>query len=998
MKRNAVAALLALVMLTAWGQQAKKEKTTEYKTTMWIEVKDHITHETVPDTSGELLLAADSSFVDSLTIGKSESFGTLMLIDLRQPGNYLLRIHARDYRTAYVPLKVPRLYKRESSRQLPTVYLRKLPKRDEHEMDEVVVKATLLKFYMDGDTLVYNADAFSMAEGSMLGDLIKRLPGVEVKKGGIITVNGKQVDAMLLNGKEFFNSDRELLLENMPSYMVKSFHTYERAPEEVRGTAREHTRQKEFVMDVRLKKEYSVGWIANAEAGGGFSFYKSADGHRDGKYLGRLFGLRFTKNSRLTAYLNTNNLTDQRTPGREGDWEQISQALDGLTSAVKFGTNYQYEQDDSQPKFHRYSGDFNVAYTDRSDASQTSSATFLDNGNTFGKSFHNSRNHSWNFDTNHKYYYNCNRTSGGRIKNLYVHVAPNFEYGKWDNLTASGSATLAEDVAAQLGKAWMDSIAAPYASQLLKRYALNRTINSTQSLGHNMAASGNAYLGFNPACNDHIRLTLNADGNIMDNVRDSYSHYRLDYPKDEAQGTDCRNQYNPVRSKAQSIFVSPCVNFTLDKHYNHEICIRYEYSYHHYDDNNSLYLLNRLEGWEQPDSHPLGMLPSTEEMLLAIDRDNSYRSVSTRHYHTPKITYRYSKYNAESKVYSFLDATFCLSAAHQTLNHRQGRQIDTLMTRNTTLPQANVFFQHGKNGGTRSLSGHYQFYASAPSMNSLLDIRNDRNPLYVTLGNPDLKNSIYHNLVASYRDKLGKTLFNTSLRGTLQTRAVAYGFIYDRETGVRTSRPQNVNGNWQTTADAHIDFPLDKADKLRLKEGVTYNYNHSVDLAGTNETMVATRSAVGSHYITDNLSLRYRPNTRMEFGLSGSLTYQNSTSNRESFETLNVFTYNYGANLTLELPWGLQLSSDLTLYARRGYSEASMNTDELVWNARLAKKLMHGNLTLMFDGFDLLGNLSNVRRSINAQGRSETFYNVLPSYGLFHVVYRLNKQPKNKQQ
>ena len=134
----------------------------------------------------------------------------------------------------------------------------------------------------------------------------------------------------------------------------------------------------------------------------------------------------------------------------------------------------------------------------------------------------------------------------------------------------------------------------------------------------------------------------------------------------------------------------------------------------------------------------------------------------------------------------------------------------------------------------------------------------------------------------------------------------------------------------------------------------------------------------------------------MEFGASGSLTYQHSTSNRESFQTLNVFTYHYGANAQLELPLGLQLSTDLTMYSRRGYSEPSMNTNELVWNARLAKKLLKGNLTLMFDGFDLLGNLSNVRRTINAQGRTETFYNVIPSYGLFHAIYRLNKQPKKK--
>ena len=85
------------------------------------------------------------------------------------------------------------------------------------------------------------------------------------------------------------------------------------------------------------------------------------------------------------------------------------------------------------------------------------------------------------------------------------------------------------------------------------------------------------------------------------------------------------------------------------------------------------------------------------------------------------------------------------------------------------------------------------------------------------------------------------------------------------------------------------------------------------------------------------------------------------------------------------------------MYSRRGYSDATMNTNELVWNARITKRLMHGNLLLQLDGFDMLGQLSNVRHTINAQGRTETFYNVLPSYALFHVTWRLNKKPKSEE-
>ena len=67
-----------------------------------------------------------------------------------------------------------------------------------------------------------------------------------------------------------------------------------------------------------------------------------------------------------------------------------------------------------------------------------------------------------------------------------------------------------------------------------------------------------------------------------------------------------------------------------------------------------------------------------------------------------------------------------------------------------------------------------------------------------------------------------------------------------------------------------------------------------------------------------------------------------------------------------------------------------------MWNARLSRPFFKGRLLVLFDGFDILGQLSNVTRILNAQGRTETYTNVMPRYALLHIVYRLNKQPKKK--
>jgi hypothetical protein len=73
-----------------------------------------------------------------------------------------------------------------------------------------------------------------------------------------------------------------------------------------------------------------------------------------------------------------------------------------------------------------------------------------------------------------------------------------------------------------------------------------------------------------------------------------------------------------------------------------------------------------------------------------------------------------------------------------------------------------------------------------------------------------------------------------------------------------------------------------------------------------------------------------------------------------------------------------------------------MNTNDLVWNARLSKSLLKNHVQLAIEGFDLLHNLSNVTRSLNVQGRVETYTNVIPSYVMFHCIYRIDIKPKKR--
>ena len=143
---------------------------------IYAEIRDHLTHDPVKVTKAELLWAADSTFADSIQAIYDTSYNlsySRLRISVTKAGKYLIKICSEGYQTRYESLEIKKLHKREQYRELNTIYLRKEKKQQAIDLNEVVVTATKLKFYMDGDTLVYDADAFSMAEGSMLNELIK---------------------------------------------------------------------------------------------------------------------------------------------------------------------------------------------------------------------------------------------------------------------------------------------------------------------------------------------------------------------------------------------------------------------------------------------------------------------------------------------------------------------------------------------------------------------------------------------------------------------------------------------------------------------------------------------------------------------------------------------------------------------------------------------------------------------------------------------------------
>ena len=879
-----------------------------------------------------------------------------------KPAKYLFCISLDGYQTAYVDYTLERIGRREHERSLPPFYLYPAPKVK--TLQEVTVTASKVKFYYRGDTIIYNADAFILAEGSMLDALLRQLPGVELKSDGRIYHEGKFVDALLLNGKEFFRGDRKLMLENLPAYVVKDIAIYDKQTDENEWLGIKDKRTQRHVIDVRLKKEYMVGWIANVEAGGGT--------HE--RYLARLFAMRHSDFSHLAVIANANNLDDDTKPGENNNWQR------GKTNDLRRTerADLDFHVSDRNKRWEIFS---NASANHQRTEGETNTVrqNYLPTGDTYDYSYSTRRNEDLRLSSRFDFI-----RSGKAVR---CSITPDFNYHRFDHSSDLASGTFnapVSDVSRQL----LDDLYNPASSRVnLRDTLVNRILRHGVGSGHAWEGTFDTDVTIKiPHSNENIRLgaTVNytdRDEHLFDRQTinigsnpepDSYQHQFHDNHPHRDGFAQFKAGYNiPMGAGWRSLFAT------------------YYFTHRWRHHQSSLYLLDRLDS--QPSA--IDDLPSVSEYQQVMDRSNSFDSHFTENQHRLWINLGYSfdkkKYGT---IWTFLSGNVFLRS--QDLDYQRG-SIDTTLCRTAfTINMENMTVLNLKKG---QLNITADIDSKLPDLEQRVNLRDDTDPMNIHLGNPDLRTAFTPGIGfgGTYPVKQGYHRVDWSYHRTFN--AVAMGYIYDPQTGVRTYRPENVNGNWNTEGCYTFHCDLDTAKKFNLDVPLKVNYSHSVDLVG-----VTSGEELGmGQSVVNRFALSMSPTFKADIGkhhfeLTCQPVWDRYTSNRPDFQNFSAFTCRTSLSAIMKLPWKLDLSTDLSLYSRTGYADDALNTNDLVWNARLSRPFFMGKWVVMLDGFDIFGQLSNVTRTLNAQGRTETYTNVMPRYGLLHVVYRFNKNPKKK--
>ncbi len=881
----------------------------------------------------------------------------------RKDSTYVFDVICPGYQTKTVTYRVEKVGRKEMDRTMPMVFLEKAP----HKLGEVTVKASKIKFYHKGDTLVYNASAFQLSEGSMLDALISQLPGAELDDNGQIKVNGEFVESLLLNGKKFFDGNNQLMLENIAAYTVKSVEVYRGQTDEEKWID-DPNAEKHLTMDVKLKKEYNMGLILNAQGG-----YGTED-----RYTGRLFASWFTPTTNISLVGNFNNLNDNRKPGKNDTW--TPEMMPSGTKRYKMtALNYDYESRDESTKLNGY---VNFEETRNNNYSTTARTNFLTGGNTYENSYAHSKSSNLKLETRN---YQTIQTPKVYLWNMTLG-----RYIRKTNSSDAISATFSEEQA-DMTRHTLEAIYSDGSPERLDAI-INRSITRSDGHSHEWEVQSFPTVNYKiPGTHDRLRTQFGIK--YKEGKEELWRDYNINYGADPV----------PAVVKRQYFDNSPNRRLTLDGFCEYStllgpvgFSLAYSYRFENTDKDSYMYALDRLA-----DMGVYGSVPSG--YLASFDPSNSYTSRLMMNSHAIRPSFSWYHDTSSGMIMElYFRPEFIFE--HDHLDYWRGER-DYLVTRSSFYALANKYDVSAtlhwgvvRNGRRLKFSNElrysFNYNTKTPDLLHMVDVVNDADPLNISAGNPDLRNEYRrtHTLHWMYVPH-GKTLSNTlNISASFTTDALVRGYTYDTTTGVRRNRTYNVDGNSGYTLDNTFMLQFGRQQQFTISSGTNAGITNYADMIGVNLSE-PVKSKVTNRTLSENLKLGWQIG-RQNIQLSGNVTLRNTVSTREDFSDINARHFNYGVLGQFVIPGGFGINTDFMFYTRRGYGVSYLDTTDAIWNVRLTYTPRGGRWTFMVDGFDLLHQLSNVNYAVNASGRTVSYTNALPRYVLFSFQYRLNIQPR----
>lgn len=955
--------------------------------TLDVFLEDFVSLKPVEEAKVTLFHGKDTTFLGTgqyRYIYKEPAWAYFFTARLPLLSSCFVKVEAEGYESAFEKVDIPKdKYKFAPTRYWQTK-IRLFPIREE-VLGNVEVMASKILMVNKGDTLEYNAEALQLSDGDMLETLIRNLPGVRIDEHGRITVNGEFVSSLLINGKDFFSGDPSVALKALPAYTVQKVKVYRKTPlGEFEDVSRE---QKDLVMDVGLKQKYMGSWLLEATLSGGAETSAPATG----LYAGSLSLMRYTDRSNIALFGNVNNINDLWVTTQMGTIWAINPDMEWNKVQIG-GLGFSF---DESRKF-RMATDLLAVCTQGDLRTETGSESYVEHGNIYRNSALNRHNDKTDLkwkgwmeykDEDFIFY----------LKELSLN------YRRTDHHAQSRSVSLGADEKGEYPDGELDDFFAPMGSEAYLQSLINRRHQMTLGIQEEL---GGKLIG-NISLRDPWwgkKYTLRWGGNYKNTRDKSYQDDRTEYgATGVTAGTDGfrQNRYETAPVTQYGYYASLAfqpVNRSVRTDRNREWGLTLDFSYkgsfEYKSGERSLYRLENVDGWQAPDwastdwSDFENTLRGTGDSWQdAVDLNNTWHTVERNFWQDLQI--RFGSREKQNGKFSFsMSPNFRF--LHAEIEDLRGNQARTI-SRRYVLPEPSVRMAYG------GFSLNYCYRETAPTLLYLLDVRDDSDPLHVSLGNPDLRKMKSNQVGARFekRTTVRQRIYSVNAGYEWNRDVTVMARTYDRNTGRTVTQPLNTDGDWLATVGANYGQRLDEDGKLTMDASSAFRLGHSADYVSDTPEMGTGRQNVQNISWTNDLKLTYSFTRRTRLKALANAKWSHVDGDRADFVKIKATDFSYGLDFTTQLPGKLDFDTKITMYSRRGYVDPSMNDDCLVWNVGLARTFgKNKNWIVKASANDLLRQISNVRNTINAYGRTEVRYQTLSSYALLKVTYRLNVEPK----
>jgi hypothetical protein len=897
------------------GNQAKAQNVTIEGTVM-----DSVLKKTLTSATVSIAKATDSSL---LNFTRADEDGFFRFKNIA-PGKYLLSVSYVGYAPLWLGIKAG---------ATPTLSLGNIYMKDASSLSEVTVTARRPPVVINGDSIEFNSENFKTVPNAVVEDMLKKMPGIEVDKAGAITVNGKSVTKVYVNGKEFFTGDPKMATKNLPADAVDKIQIYDRKSDQAMFTGIDDGNE-ETAINIKTKKDRKQSTFGKINGSAG------VPGRFDGQgNVNRI------NNDEQYSFIGTANNTNRQSfsngdisnfsgggGGRGGGGMTLNIGgggggtdanAQGVANTFSLGGNYSNLLNSGKMDFNINS---NASDVERNNISKSYTQN-LTPGNLFNRS-------SLSNSTTRNKQVRLGMTIDNKVSETFSYkYTPSISAQHNTSNSVSATTTMLPDGTLTNGTNSVSSNSSDafsLSNTLLLRKKLQkkgRTISSTITQSFNNSMSDGSQF------TDQLYYTGGVK--TKDSILDQKNNR-----KGNSQTYSANLVYTEPISKKSLLEFNTFVNLNIGST-----------SKKVYDKNSVTSVYDALN----------------------TRLTNEYNSEYT--YSGAGMNYRLNqkKYNF-STGFSFQDAY--LNGENTSAKTKIKHDFQDI------LPSANFVYNFSQ---TQNFRFNYRTSTSQPSITQLQPVLDQSNINNQSIGNPDLKRSYTNNINISYFST--KILAQRNFFALLNAQFVDNSIVnYDSilPSRVTLSRPVNVNGVYRVNGTLNYGFGVKKINS-RFNFGLNGGFNNNVSYSNGILNTITVKSAGPSFTYTFNLD------EVMDLNLTARHSY--STTNNAINKALNTnyVTRIYGADITNYFPFDLVVNQSLNYTINEGRAPG-YNTAVPIWNASISKFFMKNKRAeLKISAFDILNRNVGVSRNVSQNQIVDQSYNVINQYFLVGFTYSLQK-------